>query len=179
MQGSVVTYATNTSGKWVSTPIMNIGVYSSFSPALAVDALGFVHISFREYINNDLIYATNSSGLWATEIVDSLGSVGEYSAIAVDAVQKVYISYYDYTNRSLKYTTNAPGFWSKHITDVTGYSNFESSIAIDGENYANVSHLQAGDLLYTNNLSGDWLTDSIDNQPGFRIKKAAVSCIRF
>lgn len=76
MQGSVVTYATNTSGMWVSTPIMNIGVYSSFSPALAVDALGFVHISFREYINNDLIYATNSSGLWATEIVDSLVVLG-------------------------------------------------------------------------------------------------------
>lgn len=168
MQGNVVTYTTNTSGGWVSIPVMNIEVYSAFSPALAVDALGFVHISFREYINNDLIYATNRSGLWTTEIVDSSGSVGEYSSIAVDASQNVHISYYDYTNRSLKYATNTPGFWSKHIIDDTGYSDFESSIAIDGENYVHIAHLQAGDLLYTNNLSGDWLTYSIDNQQGSR-----------
>jgi len=85
-----------------------VGEYTS----IAVDAGGSVHISYFDYTNRDLKYATNASGSWQTYTVDSAGDVGEYTSIAVDAGGHCHISYYDDTHDGdLKYATNA------HATD--------------------------------------------------------------
>jgi hypothetical protein len=163
MQERVVTYTTNKTGEWIATPLMDIGAYGSFSPELVVDNLGFVHISFIDYNNNDLVYATNRLGKWVIEIIDSDGYVGEYSDIAVDASQKAHITYYDTTNRGLKYATSATGSWAAHIIDVLWDSGFESSIAVDESSHLHIAHFQDNYMVYSNNISGDWLKYSIDN----------------
>ena len=63
--------------------------------ALALDTVGIAHISYHDYENGDLKYATNASGLWVTTAVDSSGNVGSYSSIALDTSGNVHISYYD------------------------------------------------------------------------------------
>jgi hypothetical protein len=73
-----------------------------------VDSNKRVHISYLDFANGgDLEYATNVSGSWVIQTVDSDGDVGWYNSIAVDSNNKAHISYYDGTNFDLKYATNA------------------------------------------------------------------------
>jgi hypothetical protein len=77
------------------------------STSIAVDSNNKVHISYYDWINKDLKYATGYPyGSWVTETVDSAGDVGSSTSIAVDSNNKVHISYYDRTDKDLKYATN-------------------------------------------------------------------------
>jgi hypothetical protein len=105
-------YATGTFGSWSTTNVDSsgdVGLYAS----IAVDSSDYAHISYYDCLsdcdvnNGDLNYATNSSGSWIDETVDSSGDVGLYTSIAMDSLDNAHISYYDYNNGDLKYTTNA------------------------------------------------------------------------
>lgn len=74
--------------------------------SIAVDTNGIVHISYHEFTNDTLKYASGTSGSFSTEVVDDSTGVGDYTSIAVDA-SRVHISYYDDTNGALKYATRA------------------------------------------------------------------------
>ena len=106
-------YATNTNGSW-TTEIVDSGadnkkITGYSSTRIAVDASGKIHIVYRYRNNSDeaLKYATNTSGSWVTEIVDSNG--GSDSSLALDSSGKVHISYFDGRNGCLKYTTGIRG----------------------------------------------------------------------
>ena len=64
--------------------------------SLALDTSGHAHISYQDYENRDLKYATNVSGSWVTTTVDSYGWVGFTSSIAIDASGHVHIIYFDF-----------------------------------------------------------------------------------
>ena len=68
-----------------------------------------MHISYYDYTNADLKYATNASGNWVKTTVDSAGRCWTVHSIAIDSNNKAHISYYDNTNDDLKYATNASG----------------------------------------------------------------------
>ena len=134
--------------------------------SLATDASGKVHISYYDYDNSNLKYATNASGAWVTTTVDSDGVVGLYTSIAVDSSDMVhisYISYYDYDNYDLKYATNASGEWVTTTVDefVGGYT----SIAIDSDDKVHISYYDYDndDLKYATNVSGEWVTTTVDS----------------
>jgi hypothetical protein len=106
-------YATGTSGSWSTTTLDNtgdVGLYTS----IAIDSSNYVHISYYDCLsdcdvdNGDLKYASNASGSWVDETVDSYGDVGKHTSIAMDSFDNAHISYYDLDNGDLKYTTNAP-----------------------------------------------------------------------
>lgn len=102
-----VNYYTNTSGAWVKSPIGSagktpdgVGLYTS----LAVDNSGNCHVAY--YYNDqagtkNLVYATNSSGAWATTVVDD--AEGSDGSLALDCCGNPHIIYYDETNDDLKY----------------------------------------------------------------------------
>jgi hypothetical protein len=52
-----------------------------------------VHISYYDATNDDLKYATNASGSWVFQPVDTAGYVGEYTSIALDSNNNVHISF--------------------------------------------------------------------------------------
>ncbi|MCZ7680922.1 MAG: hypothetical protein M5U28_19925 [Sandaracinaceae bacterium] len=72
--------------------------------SLALDALGGVHVSYRDAAASDLRYAYRSpGGVWTTTTVDADGVTGKDTSIALDASGGVHISYHDATNLSLRY----------------------------------------------------------------------------
>ena len=87
-----------------------------------------------------LLYTTNASGSWVTEIVeaDSSGEEGgRYTSIALDSSQKIHIAYkakYD-----LKYATNASGSW---VTETIEWAGDHPSIAVDSSNVVHISFSQ-------------------------------------
>ncbi len=133
----------------------NVGRQSS----VAVDSRGNVHISYYDATNGALKYATNSSGSWVTETVDSgdAGSltipycsndlfynfesvdsedvVGSLTSIAVDSSGKVHISY----------SRDSECYY--HYTLYDGYDD-EGTMRVRG-------------IKYATNASGSWVTEAI------------------
>ena len=88
--GNGIYYAYYDGASWhIETVDISVG---SYQPSIAIDSLDKAHISYRDsYPNYTLKYATNASGSWVTEIVDSEGSFS--SSIAIDSSDKVHISH--------------------------------------------------------------------------------------
>jgi hypothetical protein len=141
-------YTTNASGSWVNKTVDSTVYNVSLDHAIAVDSKNKAHISYSGYNggiyeNRYLKYATNASGSWVTETVDSEGDVGQCnlcdqnSSIAIDSRRKAHISYY---NGHLKYATNASGSWVTETVDSEGDVGQYSSTAIDKSNQIHISY---------------------------------------
>lgn len=123
----------------------NVGQYA----ALALDGLGYPHISYYDAGNADLKYAHHNGTSWQIEIVDSTGDVGKSTSLAVDTDGHVHISYYDATNDDLKYAYNDGITWQIETVDNEDVGA-DSSIALDSQyrphiayydaSYDNISH---------------------------------------
>jgi len=135
--------------------------------SIVIDSNGKAHISYQNGANYDLKYATNASGSWVTETVDSAGSVGAYSSIALDSNNKIHISYLDWTNHYLKYATNTSGTWTVASLNSMGQYGFYTSLAVDSYNKVHIScQFKASGayaLLYVTNVSGTWVTSAVDS----------------
>src|SRR5450756_2315574 len=95
-----IKYVSNVSGSWVVTTISTIGFAAGWHNSLAVDSNDKIHVSYYEWSGGYLMYATNASGTWQTEIVDRSSFV---SSIAIDKangnqVHVVYTSGSGYTH---------------------------------------------------------------------------------
>jgi len=108
-------YVTNASGDWLNE-VVDAGAYlggyvgDSYA-SLALDDEAHAYISYYDVTNGDLKYATNAGGAWATEVVDTEGTVGLYTSIALGSSGTVHIAYLDETNRRLKYATKQGNGW--------------------------------------------------------------------
>jgi hypothetical protein len=140
--------------------IGNVGTHTS----IAVDANEKVHISYYDFTNGKLKYATNATGSWVTLIVDSGSDYG--TGIALGANGKVHIVY-DGAGGDLKYATNATGSWVISTVESGAYSGIlgNDSIAIDSYGKVHISYFKASgfDLKYATNASGTWSTSIIVN----------------
>jgi hypothetical protein len=82
----------------------SVGWYTS----LAVDAGGRLHVSYQDWTNGHLKYATCAADCaltanWQAATVDAAGSVGFSTSLAVDGSGRLHVSYYDNGNSNLKY----------------------------------------------------------------------------
>ena len=74
--------------------------------SIAIDSGGKVHISYFDYTNFALKYATHTTGAWTKATLDNLlGNFGGYTSIAIGGSGKVHISYYYNAIGALKYVT--------------------------------------------------------------------------
>ena len=153
---------------WSTTTIDGIG-NAKAGISIAIDSNNKIHISYVDDTDDDLKYATNASGSWATATVDSTFILGS-SSIAIDYNNKVHISYIDAANYDLKYATNASGSWTISTIDSEGMVGYSSSIAIDSNNKVHISYYDyfnsdiiTGDLKYATNASGSWVTSTVDS----------------
>ncbi len=142
-----------------------------FSRALAVDSSDLPHIAY----GGDHLYYTYYDGAnWNYETVDRSPGTGRYASIALDSSSKVHISYYDDTNNDLKYVTNTTGSWVTETvnSNVDVFSN--TSIALDSSGKVHIGYSVitinnftiSGNLKYTTNATGFWVTETVDSSRG-------------
>ena len=104
--------------------------------SIALDSNGMPHISYYDFINDDLKYASKTSSGWEIEIVDSAGYVGRFNSIALDSTDKPHISYCSCTNSScntcndLKYAWYDGNIWNIEWADTTGDVGGYTSLAL-------------------------------------------------
>jgi len=137
----------------------DVGTYTS----IATDSNDKVHISYRDSDGLALKYATNASGTWEYETIDSSANVGTDTSIAVDSNNKVHISYRNVTGGKLKYATNVSGKWV--ISTVDNNASDYSDIGIDSSGKVHISYYDENNhaLKYATNASGVWETATIDS----------------
>jgi len=140
-----------------------VGGSNSQHTSISVDSDDKIHICYYDGMNQDLKYATNSSGVWKNYTLDGSGDVGQQNSIAVDSNNKVHISYCDNTKNSLKYATNAGGAWTFDFVVRYAKSRMTSSIAIDSENRVYVCYQDptSSELRYATRVNGSWTYHTI------------------
>ena len=125
-------HAAREAGAWTLETVDAAGNTGWFG-ALAIDGADALHVAYYESTAQDLKYATNASGEWVNETVDtSITAAG--LGIAVDADGAAHIAYFENGwggVGDLRYASNASGAWVVgDIDTVTGYG---ADIAIDDE----------------------------------------------
>lgn len=125
----------------------NVGFYTS----PVVDASGQVHLTYQDFTNKDLKYATCAAACataanWQTVTVDATGDVGYWTSLAIDAGGRLHVSYGDYTdfsNHTVKYATCAAACataasWQTVTLDAS--LNLGTSLEVDGSGRIHVSY---------------------------------------
>jgi len=170
--GDFLSYTTNFPGIWETNIIDN--TLPATSTSIALDSADYIYISYCGMFNGlwTIKYATNASGNWTTEILESLNIYSEYRnlnacPIAVDLNGDVHISFVSYDSNGenfLKYITNASGTWSTD-TVVMGVSlETYSSIAVDSAGNVNIIYIdhENSGLNYATNSSGVWISEPVE-----------------
>ena len=173
-------YATCSSGctmtsNWNTVSFDSVGsLGTGHNPSLAIDSNDGVHVSYFDATNNDLKYATCSSGCttasnWNKVSVDTTGDVGYHSSIGIDSNDAVHISYFDETNDDLKYATCSSGCttasnWNNETVDSIGLTGYYTSIAIDTNDVIHISYFED-----TNNKIKYLALDSSSNMLGYSV----------
>ncbi len=162
-------YVTNASGSWVFTNVdsgdgvaTTDGQYSD----IAVDGNGAVHISYQGGKNGssqDLEYATNASGSWATTTLDNANNMGTHTSVVTDSANKVHITYYNATSAHLKYATNASGSWATSTIDSSGLVGQYGALAIGADDKLHVVYYGTTNIIRygTKTSGGNWATSTV------------------
>ncbi len=164
-------YANNAGGGWLIDLVVDANV---ISVALALDGDGRAHVAFTRWSSfeeNAVYYATNASGEWVGELVDSQG---EWPSLAIDDNGAAHVVYTDQVDKLVKYATNQGGGWpvvTLHTFIDSNYSR--SALAFDAEGvlhacYGN-GHIGTDEFhqtYYATKAGGDWAEEEIDLESG-------------
>ncbi|MBN1799340.1 MAG: hypothetical protein JW822_12235 [Spirochaetales bacterium] len=149
--------------------------------SIATDDQNNAHVVYHsDEFQKHLKYATNKSGQWEIEIIDTTAVIGEFNDIAVDHDGYVHIVYYNYNYREvvdhfikfggLRYATNKNGLWT--ITDVhlmgdctTFGADIHIEIGADNAVYVAFWNQVIGRIQMGTNASGSWQFRTFDD-PG-------------
>jgi len=139
---------------------------------------GWPVASHLDWTNGDLLLAyqmnptTRGGGgpdapVWVSQVVDSAGYVGEYTALRVDSTNTIHIAYYDSSNRDLKYARGkAGGAWVVTTVDSAGEVGQYTALDLDAANrphiayYDNTNH----DLRYAYFNGSFWTIQTVDSE---------------
>ena len=131
---------------------------------ITTDSNNNLHIVYEDDPNNSLKYATNASGSWQNETVDSSVLVTDsYCSITIDSNDNVHISYLG--GGELRYATNGSGSWNSETVDTAGQIGRYTSIATDSNDTIHISYYDDTNknLKYATGTYENWDTETVDS----------------
>lgn len=164
---SGLAHAVYTSGAWAREVIdPQAGCVAS----LALDSAAKAHAAYRADSGtvDVLRYASNASGNWLKDDVDTFASLGcgfRGVSVAVDEAGGVaHIAYGgDFPDYGLKYASNSGGAWS--VSDVDGGYIRQVSLAVDRNGKVHIVYDDnVSRLRYASNRSGAWVVETIESE---------------
>ena len=127
-------------GIWSEQSIDSISDIDGYFTDFEIDAQGKNHVAYYNSSTRDLVYATNKSGSWVVEVVDSSGTVGYYPSLEVHPDQSVSIAYQDYSNYDLKVADNNSGSWVLQTLDSSGSTGYTPSMKLGPDGLLNIAY---------------------------------------
>ncbi len=135
-------YATITNGQW-STEVVDPTIYGFWNERGLDIAVrdSVVHIGYFHWDDWNVGYAYKHGDTWTTEIVESQGDVGAFTAVTLDSQGYPHLSYMDRSNLALKYawkTAYAPARPDRPAgpdqgRTGTAYTYVASTVDLDGD----------------------------------------------
>jgi len=163
---------TNASGSWNSVFEEEIApdwyAYSATaSVSLLINVDASAHVAYLDYSNRQLKHATNKSGSWVSEIVDS-NVLPKTLWMAHDGASHLHLIYNGKLGAvTATYATNASSVWVNQSigSDAAEYAT-SPAIAVDPYGNTHVAYYDAAtaELKHVTNASGAWVTEVADNQ---------------
>jgi fibronectin type 3 domain-containing protein len=152
---------------WSLQAVDPSGIVGS-ATSIALDGLGYPHISYRDGGNNDLKHAGWIGTAWNVETVDSVGAVGLYhTSIAIDSAGHPHIAYYNATGSYLKYAEWDGSTWAMQNVVAVGFDvlGWVASLALDSIDYPRISYYNASsdNLEYVAWDGGAWTAQVVDS----------------
>jgi nitrate reductase NapE component len=110
-------------------------------PAIALDSVDRVHVTYADWTSSSLKYATRVGGTWTNTTVVNTNPGPIYSAIAVDSKGAAHVTYTGFTPSEVGYATNEGGRWTSGPLVTGPASNSRVPIAVDGSDRIHVAFL--------------------------------------
>ncbi len=149
------------------TPAGWIGDIGKFS-SIALDPSGQPYIASFDSTRGDLIISGSpGQGVFDTQIVDRIGSVGQHASLKLDSTSYPYprISYWDGTQGDLKYARWDGIGWLVETVESGGKVGLYTSLDLDSNDYAHIAYYDEtrGDLKYARWNGTDWVVTKVDD----------------
>ena len=81
---------------------------------------------------------------WATEVVDSQGSVGDFATLEFNSVGQPYVAYQDVLTKELRVATKENGVWEVMVVDDAANTGAFADMTIDDNDIVHISYLEKG-----------------------------------
>jgi hypothetical protein len=155
-----VYHTTNRFGDWTREPVGPGGAAYN-TVYLAVDGAGDAHIQYEydvPFVGGWSYYCTNKGGRWTREDLGDSGILGSWG-IAADANGDAHLIV---PGNGLQYANNVGGQWKMTPID-SSVTPLWASLALDADGRAHVAYedADAADLLYADNVSGEWTKQTL------------------
>jgi hypothetical protein len=137
--------------------------------SMRLDAQGKVHVAYyaNQAVPKVLKHATNASGSWAIETVDSSSTdVGAYPSMAISSQGTIYIAYVNATGGQAKIAMRAGASWQSAALDASsGYT----ALALDGGGQLHVAYQQGNNLMHATGSypPTGWTKTQVDTPAGY------------
>ncbi len=143
--------------------------------ALKIDADSKMHLVYHA-TDDTVKYATNRSGAWVAEVVDTLaGPGGATISLILDEAGYAHVGYCDKLNQTLKYATNESGTWEAFTVTDSFDTNTFLSLALDSRGYAYIAYYDYDNsrAQLATNETGSWVSRTLASKnAGYYIQLA-------
>lgn len=130
---------------------------------LLLDKKGIPYLSYYDFTNKELYFASKINGVWQPEIVDRTGDVGRYASAAVDSKGNPFIAYYDALRGDLKYAWKEGKYWKWERVNNDGDTGVNCSLQIDSSDNPHIAYRSVSGraLLYSYKKGNKWIAEEV------------------